>query len=346
MNKFIIILAFLIGLVSVRPHEAQAACGVSVPFIFTTGTSLVSASTTNSNNAFLLGCANNVDNTQIGAAGIFASQIVPNGVGTATFGGSIGYRFAIGAAAQVPLTIIAASAQSADIFDVFNSALTTKYFGINSSGQYYGSVACPPVATTEASGSGTYTTPTCNGITAQYLVVEMVGGGGGGGGSGSQTAPGSNGGNTTFGTTLLTGNGGQVGSNNSTVIGLGGSASGGFVNVSGQSGGPVLISSGNALPGAPGGQTPFGGGVNTASGANGTSASAPGAGGAGGTSAASNGSGGGGGGGAGGYCRAIITAPLATYSYAVGAGGTAQGASNSSGGNGANGIIVIVAHWQ
>jgi hypothetical protein len=88
-------IASTIGLAS-HPQAASAACAASMPYTFTnvSGTySTVDANTTNSNNTFLLACAKNVDNTQIGTAGIYASQIIPTTTGQATFGGSVQYQF-------------------------------------------------------------------------------------------------------------------------------------------------------------------------------------------------------------------------------------------------------------
>lgn len=100
MNRLLRLLlgvAFAASLVS-HPIAARAACG-ALPYVFqdTTGTnSLVEASTTNANNSFLLSCALNVDYTQIGAYGIFASQIIPQTPGQAIFGGSQGYQMPAG----------------------------------------------------------------------------------------------------------------------------------------------------------------------------------------------------------------------------------------------------------
>lgn len=88
-----IVLAALFALLA--PAAAHASCG-SLPNTFTNGVSTVDASTTNANNSFLLACAKNVDNTQIGASGIYASQIIPTTNAQATFGGSVGYIFSSG----------------------------------------------------------------------------------------------------------------------------------------------------------------------------------------------------------------------------------------------------------
>ena len=78
------------------PHAARASCG-SLPYTFVNGPgasgSTVDANTTNANNQFLQQCATSVDNTQIGPAGIYASQIIPTTLAQATFGGAFGYAF-------------------------------------------------------------------------------------------------------------------------------------------------------------------------------------------------------------------------------------------------------------
>jgi hypothetical protein len=100
------------------------------------------------------------------------------------------------------------------------------------------------------------------------------------------------------------------------------------------------------LMGSPGGESPFGGSGKSQS--VGSTASA---------AVANTGSGGGGaaftdnsgtfrtgsGGGSGGYLEAIISTPLASYSYTVGAGGSGQAAGTNglAGGNGAAGVIIV-----
>lgn len=75
------------------PHAANAACASSMAYVFTNGTSALDANTTNANNNQLLSCARNVDNSQIGSSGIYASQIIPGNSSQATFGGSQAYSF-------------------------------------------------------------------------------------------------------------------------------------------------------------------------------------------------------------------------------------------------------------
>lgn len=205
-----------------------------------------------------------------------------------------------------------------------------------------------PEVTVYTSGSGTYTTPTG----AKYLVVEMVGGGSGGGGAGGNgsnfsSIAGTSGGNTTFGTSLLT----AAGATNSSGAGVGGAATvnspaTAIVALTGAYGTAWCYNFGTNTPLPPvvGASTPLGGG-----GANGNSPVAnTGAGGSGGSLSNSGNTFTGNGGGAGGYIRAIVAAPSATYSYAVGSGGsggTHIGTNNGDGGGGSSGIISVTAYF-
>lgn len=197
---------------------------------------------------------------------------------------------------------------------------------------------------TFTSGSGTYTTP----ANVKYILVRMVGGGGGGGGggTGAPTAGGA-GGNTTFSTATAGGGGGGAAAALATGRGTGGTASGGTFNTVGGSSGAVQA--GINVMGTNGASTPFGGG-----GGGGISGLAAAAG------AANTGAGGGGGGqsagslnvgsggGAGGYVEFLITAPAATYSYAVGGAGSAgsAGTNGNAGAAGAAGVITVDEFYQ
>lgn len=194
------------------------------------------------------------------------------------------------------------------------------------------------------SSSGTYTTPTSP-RPPVYIRVRLVGGGGGGGGSGTTPGAGAAGNNTTFGTSLLVANGGAGGAQASGAGGgtasLGSGPTG--VNVTGGNGTGTNTTTGS---GGAGGSTAFGGtGGGGQSGNAGIGGSAnTGAGGGGGGGSGNPGAGGGGGG----FIDAIITAPSATYPYAVAAssaGGTA-GSGGSGGGNGASGQIVVEEFYQ
>lgn len=205
-----------------------------------------------------------------------------------------------------------------------------------------------PTLQTFTSGSGTYTTPTSP--SPLYINVIMVGGGGGGSGSGTASiGTGGTGGSTTFGTSLLTCTGGTGG--NGTGIGSGGTptlnspAIG--ISYSGMNG----ITAGSSSVGSTGGM----GGISLFSGgASGGYNS-----GAGQSARANSGSGGGGagggttfvgaaGGGSGAYINAFISAPSASYSYAVGASGTAgtAGTSGTAGGVGGSGVIFVYEYYQ
>lgn len=215
----------------------------------------------------------------------------------------------------------------------------------------------PPVPTVQkfTSGSGTYTTPA--GVT--YITVVMVGGGGGGGGGGTTSGTAATaGGTSTFGTTLLSCNGGSAGARGANGA-AGGTASlgtgpigtvltGGYgASASGFSGAASNI----LIPGGHGGVTAFGGagfgGTFTTTGTAGDGRANTGAGGGGGGMDIATNAQTGAGGGSGGYVQAIITAPLATYAYAVGAGGTGQlaGTSGGAGGAGGAGYIEVTEYY-
>jgi len=186
------------------------------------------------------------------------------------------------------------------------------------------------------SGSGTYTTPS----NVKYLLVRMIGGGGGGAGSGTTPGNGGAGGNTTFGSSFLT----AIGGNGATASagGTGSTPTGGdlnFVGATGQNGSGV-----NNTAGGNGGISFFGGagwGGSPGAGAGvAATANSGSGGGGGGVNLTPNG---GGGGGAGGYLEKIVTAPNATYAYAIGAAGTAgtTGTSGAAGAAGAVGLLIV-----
>lgn len=213
------------------------------------------------------------------------------------------------------------------------------------------------------SGSGTYTTP----AGVLYLHIQMVGGGGGGGGSGSTSGTaGTNGGDTTFGTSLLTASGGVKGVWGASPGGAGGAASlgsgpigfavAGGTGQGGAKNGGTVSNASAGLMGGQGGASFFSGGgaggsgdtVGSGPSAGNSPATNSGAGGGGAAGAQQNSNWSGVGGGAGGFVDAIITSPIASYSYAVGAAGTGQGAgtSGAAGGDGAAGVIIVREYYQ
>lgn len=204
------------------------------------------------------------------------------------------------------------------------------------------------------SSSGTYTTPTSP--APLYIRIIAVGAGGGGGGGNSDGSGGGTGGNTTFGTTLIAANGGTGGAQGGGTVysaaGTGGTASLGsgpigiaIAGGGGQAGSPAVAAV--RSPAGMGGVSALGGAGVSGAGTGGTGATNSGSGGGGGSSGANNVSAGAGGG-AGGYVDAIITAPAATYAYAVGAAGGAGGggSSSSNGGAGAAGQITVYEYYQ
>ena len=63
-----------------------------IPNTFVTGT-VIQAAPFNSNFSAVATAVNSIDNTNIGAAGIFASQLIPTTTAQATFGGVLSYVF-------------------------------------------------------------------------------------------------------------------------------------------------------------------------------------------------------------------------------------------------------------
>ena len=199
-----------------------------------------------------------------------------------------------------------------------------------------------PTVQTFTSGSGTYTTP----AGAKAIRVRLVGAGSGGGGGNNATAS-TAGGNTTFGS--LTAGGAQGSSN--TIPGAGGTASGGDINAPGGVGAASYATQAWAAgtPGGSGAASPFGGQGAGSVNATGIAAAAnSGSGGGGGGSTAVGTVHSGCGGSAGGYVEKWITAPAASYSYAVGAGGAgaAAGDANSrDGAAGGSGRIIVEEYY-
>ena len=206
-------------------------------------------------------------------------------------------------------------------------------------------VARAPTVTVLRSGSGTYTAP----AGVAYLRVRAIAGGGGGSGGGAQsgydptTGNGTEGGDTTFGNLTLKG-----GSKNYSPVTTSVTLPAGFVGfgIPG-AGGPFggRASATNPASGGNGASTPLGsgGGCGTSDYGAQSPQATTGAGGGGGGTFANGGANGGTGGGSGDYAEFIISAPAATYSYAVGAGGAGGGplGAGNPGANGADGVIII-----
>lgn len=189
--------------------------------------------------------------------------------------------------------------------------------------------------------TGTYTTPT----DSVYIWVRMVGGGGGGGAANVTT--GTNGSSTTFG--ALTAGGGLFGGAFS-AGGVGGTATGGDVNIRGAQGAGGGTTLGATQPfAACGGNSAFFGGAGSGgiTGVNGSSgvAGTGGGGGGGGQNGTNTGSGGG----AGGYVEKYFASPssgTSTYTWSVGAGGTGGAAGGTAGGNGGSGQIIVIEYYS
>jgi hypothetical protein len=102
-------------------HAPASATACSVPYNAGNGISNgqpAQASQINSNFSALQFCSNNIDNTNIGSAGLFASQIVPTNLAQATFGGNQTYSFQAPTTTSVPLRVMGTSGQTADLLDL------------------------------------------------------------------------------------------------------------------------------------------------------------------------------------------------------------------------------------
>jgi len=214
-----------------------------------------------------------------------------------------------------------------------------------------GAMLCVPNTQIFISGAAqTYTTPTCNGITATWLELHLQGGGGGGGGSGTTATSASNGNTSSFGALTANGGGGGTNSGVNGESGAGGTCSGSLGTQQNFVGGMgEVINNAASTSGGYGAASYYGGaGANGITNAVGQAAAANTGAGGGGAGMGAAGAGPGAGGGSGCHIWSIVTAPAATALYTVGAaaaGGTA-GTSGQNGGQGAAGLIIATAHWQ
>ncbi|MDB5093112.1 MAG: tail fiber protein [Candidatus Eremiobacteraeota bacterium] len=150
MNRVIRRVLIAFGLLFAAPSAASAGtCAVAHVFILN---EVLTASVLNTNPAGEVACINNIDNLNIGGAGIYASQLIPTSAARATFGGQFGYMFAPNIASQVPLSIMGYTAQTADLLDIFSVGQTTKYFWIDSAGVLH-TVAAPQFAGVNVGGA-------------------------------------------------------------------------------------------------------------------------------------------------------------------------------------------------
>ena len=127
---------------------------VTIPFTFAPLTS-ISSGQMDSNFTAVATAINNIDNTNIGMAGIYASQIIPPSGVRATFGGQFGYTFYPAVSNQIPLTVSGVTLQSADILDVTLTAGGIKAFSVDMSGQgafIAGSITAVPLTVNGTSG--------------------------------------------------------------------------------------------------------------------------------------------------------------------------------------------------
>lgn len=104
MRRILLSLVLVLGTLPFYVPLPAYASSCSVPNVFVNG-SVADATQVNANFSSLVNCGNNIDNTNIGANGIYASQIKPTSSGQATFGGTQAYTFANGLTVNGGLTL-------------------------------------------------------------------------------------------------------------------------------------------------------------------------------------------------------------------------------------------------
>ena len=101
--KRVLFVVGLIAAIALGSHKADATT-CSVPNLFTNGTA-ADANQVNANFSALQTCGNNIDHTNIGNGGVYATQIIPTTVGQAIFGGTVAYQFSNGLVVNGGLTL-------------------------------------------------------------------------------------------------------------------------------------------------------------------------------------------------------------------------------------------------
>lgn len=107
------LLASLFALGCLGAGNPAAAVTCSQAFVFATGQTLT-ATNLNANPANEVTCINNIDHTNLGSAGIYASQIIPATAPQAAFGGALTYTFPAGISA---IGAVVAGSASAPAFN-------------------------------------------------------------------------------------------------------------------------------------------------------------------------------------------------------------------------------------
>lgn len=121
--------SYCIGLLK----ELRNISVLTIPNTFITGTT-INAAPFNANFQAVATSVNSIDNSNIGAAGLFASQLIPTTAGQATFGGTVGYIHLAPSSGITPLTISGVGGQSVDILDVTATSGGAKYLFVSNNG--------------------------------------------------------------------------------------------------------------------------------------------------------------------------------------------------------------------
>lgn len=113
IHKGILLLAILATCAS-----AASATTISKPFTFSAGTTILSSQVNSNFDTLYTAINGNIDNTNIGAGGIFASQVLCSTLAQCTFQSPQTYSFNPNNTSVVPLLITNAANPSADYLDI------------------------------------------------------------------------------------------------------------------------------------------------------------------------------------------------------------------------------------
>jgi hypothetical protein len=143
-----------------------------IPNTFVNGTT-INAAPFNSNFSAVATAVNNIDNTNIGAAGLYASQLAPTTIVQATFGGSVGYTFpssVLVPSGSVSAGTLATGATTGDLSAARSATTGAVFWGSN--GSQYLDFGLTTAGRFTLNGAGL--TVTTNGIASGALPAPLL----------------------------------------------------------------------------------------------------------------------------------------------------------------------------
>lgn len=121
---------------------------LTIPNSFSNGTP-ADGNLVNQNFSAVAAAVNNINSSNVGALGIYASQLIPTSSAQATFGGTLGYTFLAPSTGVTPLVASGIAGQSANIFQATLTSGGIPAFAVDKSGIVYASA----LASVSAPGS-------------------------------------------------------------------------------------------------------------------------------------------------------------------------------------------------